>query len=42
MGCRAIARQLNKEEIPTRSGVPWSGTQVKSVLDRKRLLRSVV
>ncbi len=35
MGCRAIARQLNKEGIPTRSGVPWSNTQVKSILSRK-------
>jgi len=36
MGCRAIARQLNKEGIPTRSGVPWSNTQVKSILTRKK------
>ncbi|MFC1765104.1 recombinase family protein [Planctomycetota bacterium] len=35
MGCRAIAQQLNAEGIRTRSGVPWSGTQVKSVLTRK-------
>ena len=35
MGCRAIARQLNKEGIATRSGVPWSNTQVKSILSRK-------
>jgi DNA invertase Pin-like site-specific DNA recombinase len=36
MGCRAIARQLNKEGILTRSGVPWSNTQVKSILTRKK------
>jgi len=36
MGCRAIARQLNKEGISTRSGVPWSDTQVKSILSRKK------
>ena len=35
MGFRTIARQLNKEGIPTRSGVPWSDTQVKSILMRK-------
>ena len=35
LGCRAIATQLNQEGISTRSGVPWSGTQVKSILDRK-------
>jgi DNA invertase Pin-like site-specific DNA recombinase len=35
-GYRAIAKQLNKEGIPTRSGVPWSDTQVKSILTRKK------
>ena len=35
MGIRTIARQLNKEGVRTRSGVPWSGTQVKSILGRK-------
>ncbi|MFC1762668.1 recombinase family protein, partial [Planctomycetota bacterium] len=35
LGCRAIARKLNKEGIRTRSGVPWSSTQVKSILGRK-------
>ena len=35
LGCRAIAKQLNQEGISTRSGVPRSGTQVKSILDRK-------
>ncbi|MFC1766299.1 recombinase family protein, partial [Planctomycetota bacterium] len=35
MGCRAIARQLNEEGVCTRSGVPWSGTQVRSILSRK-------
>ncbi|MFC1652250.1 recombinase family protein [Planctomycetota bacterium] len=35
LGCRAIARQLNKEGVRTRSGVPWSSTQVKSILSRK-------
>jgi site-specific DNA recombinase len=35
MGCRAIARQLDKEGIPTRSGVPWSSTQITSILSRK-------
>ena len=36
MGFRTIARQLNKEGIPTRSGVKWSDTQVKSILTRKK------
>jgi len=36
MGCRAIARKLNEEGIPTRSGVPWSNTQVRSILARKK------
>jgi len=36
MGFRAIARQLDKEGISTRSGVPWSDTQVKSILTRKK------
>jgi len=36
MGFRTIARQLNKEGIPTRSGVPWSDTQVKSIIARKK------
>jgi len=36
LGCRAIARKLNEEGIPTRSGVPWSNTQVKSILDRNK------
>jgi DNA invertase Pin-like site-specific DNA recombinase len=35
MGLRAIARKLNEEGIPTRSGVPWSNTQVRSILSRK-------
>jgi DNA invertase Pin-like site-specific DNA recombinase len=36
LGCRAIARKLNEEGIPTRSGVPWSNTQVKSILTRNK------
>jgi len=36
MSYRAIARRLNQEGVPTRSGVPWSGTQIKSVLDRRK------
>jgi DNA invertase Pin-like site-specific DNA recombinase len=36
MGFRTIAGQLNKEGIFTRSGVPWSDTQVKSILTRKK------
>ena len=36
MGCRAIARQLNKEGVSTRSGVPWSNTQIRSILSRKK------
>ena len=35
-GYRAIAKQLNKEGIPTRSGVSWSDSQVKSILARKK------
>lgn len=35
MGFRAIARQLNKEGVPTRSGADWSDTQVRSILFRK-------
>jgi DNA invertase Pin-like site-specific DNA recombinase len=35
MGFRAIARKLNEEQIPTRSGVPWSDTQIKNILARK-------
>jgi len=35
-GYRAIAKQLNKEGIPTRSGVPWSDSQVKSILTHKK------
>ncbi len=36
MGFRTIARKLNEEGIPTRSGVPWSDTQVRSILCRKK------
>ena len=36
MGFRAIARKLNEEGIPTRSGAPWSDTQVKSILTRNK------
>ena len=36
MGFRTIARKLNEEGIPTRSGANWSDTQVKSILTRKR------
>ena len=36
MGFRTIARKLNEERIPTRSGVPWSDTQVRSILCRKK------
>ena len=35
-GYRAIAKQLNKEGIPTRSGVPWSDSQIKSIVTRKK------
>jgi len=35
-GYRTIAKQLNKEGIPTRSGVPWSDSQIKSILTRKK------
>lgn len=34
MGFRAIARQLNEEGIPTRTGVPWRDTQVRAILSR--------
>jgi DNA invertase Pin-like site-specific DNA recombinase len=36
MGFGTIARKLNEEGILTRSGVPWSDTQVKSILTRKK------
>ena len=36
MGFRTIARKLNQEGIPTRSGAKWSDTQVKSILTRKK------
>jgi DNA invertase Pin-like site-specific DNA recombinase len=36
MGFRTIARQLNKEGIPTRSGAKWSGVIVKAILMRKK------
>ena len=36
MGFRTIARKLNEEGIPTRSGVKWSDTQIKSILTRKK------
>ena len=36
LGFRAIARRLNKEGIPTRSGAQWSDTQVRSILSRKK------
>lgn len=36
MGFRTIARKLNEEGIPTRSGAKWSDTQVKSILTRKK------
>jgi DNA invertase Pin-like site-specific DNA recombinase len=35
LGFGTIARKLNEEGIKTRSGVPWSDTQVKSILTRK-------
>ena len=35
-GYRTIAKQLNKEGIPTRSGVPWSDSQIKSILTHKK------
>ena len=36
MGFRTIARKLNDEGIPTRSGVQWSDTQIRSILYRKK------
>ena len=36
LGFGTIARLLNEEGISTRSGVPWSDTQVKSILTRKK------
>lgn len=36
MSYRAIARQLNKEGFPTRTGAPWSGIMVKAILTRKK------
>jgi len=36
MGFRTIARKLNEEGIPTRSGAKWSGVLVRSILTRKK------
>jgi len=36
MGFRAIARKLNEEGVPTRTGAQWSGVLVKSILTRKK------
>jgi DNA invertase Pin-like site-specific DNA recombinase len=36
MSLRAIARKLNEEGIPTRTGAPWSGVLVKSIVTRKK------
>ena len=36
MGFRTIARKLNEEGIPTRSGAQWSDVLVKSILTRKK------
>ncbi|MFH1613471.1 MAG: recombinase family protein [Planctomycetota bacterium] len=42
MGFRVIARQLNKERISTRSGAPWSDTQVRVILARRKQRSAVV
>ena len=34
MSLRAIAKQLNKEGIPTRTGAKWSGVLIKSIITR--------
>jgi DNA invertase Pin-like site-specific DNA recombinase len=40
LGFGTIARKLNEEKIPTRTGVLWSDTQIKAILSRKnRLLK---
>ena len=36
MGFRTIARKLNEEAVPTRTGAQWSGVLVKSILTRKK------
>lgn len=36
LGFGTIARKLNEEGIPTRTGAKWSDTQVKSILTRKK------
>ena len=36
LGFGTIARKLNEEGIPTRSGVKWSDTQIKAILSRKK------
>ncbi len=36
LGFGTIARKLNEEGIPTRTGVLWSDTQVKAILTRKK------
>ena len=35
VGFQTIAKQLNKEKVPTRSGAKWSGVLIKSILTRK-------
>ena len=34
-GFQTIAKRLNKEKVPTRSGAKWSGVLIKSILTRK-------
>jgi len=36
MGFKTIARQLNKEGIPTRMGVQWSDTQIRLIIARRK------
>jgi len=37
--CHAIAKVLNREERPTRSGSKWQGCQVRRILDRLGILK---
>ena len=39
LGVYKIARILNKENLPTRTGVPWHGTHVSAILKRLKLVK---
>jgi DNA invertase Pin-like site-specific DNA recombinase len=39
LSCHAIAKVLNREDRPTRSGAPWSNNSVKTILKRLSILK---